>query len=229
MDNNRVMSPRDIPAHPPERLELDGPAGKLAATLEVPLNVKLRGVVLLLHPHPEHGGTRKNNVVRYGALGALAAGCAALRIDFRGAGDSQGEYDNGVGEIDDAASAFAWLRGRFPRLPIIVWGFSFGSRVGLEFCSQLISQSSKNAPPAAGYLAIAWPSNFYSWPEIEHWPSQMAFIAGDQDDFVDFTKMNPVGEHNASLKIVKGADHFFNGMLSEVQNFTSHKIEEWLN
>jgi alpha/beta superfamily hydrolase len=215
------MTPRDIDTLPPERLLIDGPTGTLAATLEVPTATN-RAVVLLLHPHSEHGGSRRNNVVRYGALGALESGCAALRIDFRGAGDSAGEYDNGIGEVDDAAAAAAWLRGRFPGLPLFVWGFSFGSRVGLELCDRLRDN-------CAGYMAVAWPSKLYSWPEIGHWPQRMSFIAGEEDDIIDFSNMKPVSEHGAALVKVAGADHFFSGMLGEVRKFTADALSGWVN
>ena len=91
---------RDLDTLPPQRLFLDGPVGRLHATFERP-RAEPKAVVLHLHPHPLHGGTRQNNVVRHGALGSLAAGCAALRIDFRGVGQSEGRYDEGDGEVDD--------------------------------------------------------------------------------------------------------------------------------
>ncbi|MCH2111781.1 MAG: alpha/beta hydrolase [Planctomycetes bacterium] len=214
------MSPRDLPTPAPERLFLEGPTGKLAATLEVPAG-EVCGAVLLLHPHPEHGGTRRTNVVRYGALGALAAHCAALRIDFRGAGESEGRYDHGRGEIDDVAAAFDWLAERFPGTPCFVWGFSFGSRVGLDFVSQPEVDS-------AGYLAVAWPSNFYSWPRIDRWPERAQFLAGDQDEFVDFTKLHPLEEHGYPLVVIPGADHFFRGCLGDVRTFTAQALNAWL-
>ena len=69
-----LAMPRDLKTPPPERLKIQGPLGDLAATLEMPEGTP-RAAVLHLHPHPMHGGTRQNNVVRYGALGSLEAGC----------------------------------------------------------------------------------------------------------------------------------------------------------
>ncbi|MBC8330207.1 MAG: alpha/beta fold hydrolase [Planctomycetes bacterium] len=213
--------PRDLDTPPPERLFLPGPAGRLDATFERPAG-NARGLVLHLHPHPELGGTRNNNVVRHGALGALEAGCAALRIDFRGVGKSEGAYDQGVGEVDDAEAAFDWLERQGPGLPVFVWGFSFGSRVGLELAGRL-------AERVAGYLAVAWPTRYYSWPELSRWPDRAEFLVGDQDEFVDLGRMAPAARHGAPVRILEGATHFFPGQLHEVRAFTARALERWLD
>jgi len=168
-----------------------------------------------------HGGTRHNNVVRHGALGSLEAGCAALRIDFRGVGDSGGEYDEGIGEIDDAAAAFAWLQQEFPNLPVFVWGFSFGSRVGLDF-------SIRAREEVAGYMAVAWPTNFYAWPQSTDWPERSAFLAGSEDEYVDFQKMPHAETCGGKLTVVEGAGHFFPGQLDRVREYTAKTLQEWL-
>jgi len=216
----RIM-PRDLKTPPPERLLLDGPVGKLDATFERPAGAA-RAAVLHLHPHPVHGGTRQNNVVRHGALGSLEADCAALRIDFRGVGRSEGEYDEGIGEIDDAEAAFYWLEQQFPGLPIFIWGFSFGSRVGLDLGIRLGQR-------AAGYLAVAWPTNFYDWPQSSAWPSPSAFLAGTADEFVDFEKMGPAQDHDSIIQIVEGVGHFFPGRLELVRGYTADTLATWLD
>lgn len=212
--------PRDLPTPPPERLRIPGPAGALAATWEMPA-AQPRGLVLHLHPHPVHGGTRQNNVVRYGALGSLAAGCAALRIDFRGAGDSDGEYDEGHGEVDDAEAAFHWLQSRHPGLPVFIWGFSFGSRVGLDLALRLGAE-------VAGFLAVAWPTNFYAWPAAAGWPARSAFLYGSADPYVDASKLEHARQHGAAVEVVEGADHFFAGRLDLVRTWTADTLAAWL-
>jgi alpha/beta superfamily hydrolase len=213
--------PRDLPTPPPERLFLPGPAGRLAATWEVPAAQPL-GLVLHLHPHPVHGGTRQNNVVRYGALGSLAAGCAALRIDFRGVGDSEGEYDEGRGEVDDAEAAFRWLQSRHPGLPVFIWGFSFGSRVGLDAAIRLHAE-------VAGFLAVAWPTNFYAWPTADGWPSRSAFLYGSADQYVDPAKLEHARQRGAAIKVIDGAEHFFAGRLEVVREWTTQFLSDWLS
>ncbi len=213
--------PRDLPTPPPERLRLAGPAGALAATWERPAG-EPRGLVLHLHPHTVHGGTRQNNVVRHGALGALAAGCAALRVDFRGAGESAGAYDEGRGEVDDAAAAFRWLEAQHPGLPAFIWGFSFGARVGLDLSLRL-------GAAAAGYLAVAWPTSFYSWPDSAEWPRRSAFLYGTRDEYVDPAKMAHARLRTPQVTVAEGADHFFAARLHEVRAWTTACLNGWLD
>ncbi|MDA1259315.1 MAG: alpha/beta hydrolase [Planctomycetota bacterium] len=212
--------PRDLDTPPPERLQIEGPVGALAATWELPAG-EPRGLVLHLHPHTVHGGTRQNNVVRHGALGSLEAGCGALRIDFRGAGDSGGEYDEGQGEVDDAEAALRWLQERHPGLPVFTWGFSFGSRVGLDFAI-------RHRDEIAGYLAVAWPTKFYAWPDSEAWPARCAFLYGTHDEFVDENKLDPIRSHHAPLTVLKDATHFFPDHLADVRGWTARCLNTWL-
>ena len=214
---------RDLDTLPPQRLFLDGPVGRLHATYERP-RAEPKAVVLHLHPHPLHGGTRQNNVVRHGALGSLAAGCAALRIDFRGVGQSEGRYDEGDGEVDDAAAAYAWLGEQVPGVPSFVWGFSFGSRVGLDFS---IRETAAGREPA-GYLGVAWPTNFYAWPHGETWPQRNSFLVGSADEYVNLAGMNRVAQHGGALHVVEGGTHFFQGQLEEVSGWTQRQLEAWL-
>ena len=86
---------------------------------------------LVCHPHPQHGGTMHNKVVHRLARGLRKAGCVVLRFNFRGVNLSEGEYGHGIGETDDARTALWELRNRYPHLPVLVGGFSFGSRVAL--------------------------------------------------------------------------------------------------
>jgi alpha/beta superfamily hydrolase len=218
---NIPAMPRDLKTPPPERLHLQGPVGDLAATLELPADPP-RAAVLHLHPHPMHGGTRQNNVVRYGALGSLEAGCVALRIDFRGVGQSGGEYDEGIGEVDDAEAAYVYLEQRFPGIPIFIWGFSFGSRVGLHLGIRLRQD-------VAGYMAVAWPTNFYTWPESDEWPDRLAFLAGTEDEFIDFNGMDRAERNGGVITIVDGAGHFFPGELHRVRSYTADTLRGWLN
>ena len=140
----------------------------------------------------------------------------------RGVGRSEGAYDEGVGEIDDAEAAYRWLQQQFPGLPNFIWGFSFGSRVGLDLSIRLHEE-------VAGYLAVAWPTNFYSWPETGTWPARTAFLAGTEDEFVDFDKMGPAEAHEGRITILEGAGHFFPGQLDHVRSYTADNLNHWLH
>ena len=104
--------PRKIETH-----LIAGPAGRLESLLEEPEDVALREVALVCHPHPQHGGTMHNKVVYRLARGLRKTGSAVLRFNYRGVNLSEGSYDHGKGETDDARAALAWLRD-FPGLRV---------------------------------------------------------------------------------------------------------------
>src|SRR5215813_9100775 len=106
--------------------------GQLEAILKEPRQGSPRGVALVLHPHPLGGGTMHNKVVFRAAAALNDAGLTALRINFRGVGQSTGEHDEGRGEQDDVRTALDYLSEHYPDLRITLCGFSFGSRVGLD-------------------------------------------------------------------------------------------------
>src|SRR4030088_622954 len=115
-----------------ESLMLPGFAGKLEALLEEPENEEPRQAVLVCHPHPQHGGTMHNKVVYRIARAMRNTGAAVLRFNYRGVNLSEGVYDRGDGEVEDARSALSVLRARYPDLPYTLAGFSFGSRIILK-------------------------------------------------------------------------------------------------
>ena len=109
---------------------LDGPAGQLEALLNSgAADAKYAAVVC--HPHPVYGGTLHNKVVFHAMKALNNLGMPVLRFNFRGAGLSHGEHDQGAGEIDDVRTALDWLDREF-HLPIVFAGFSFGAAVGLR-------------------------------------------------------------------------------------------------
>src|SRR5205085_10921182 len=115
-----------------ESLMLAGPAGKLEALLEEPEEGEPREAFLVCHPHPQGGGTMHNKVVYRMARGLRRAGAVVLRFNYRGVNQSQGAYDQGIGETEDARSALEYLRSRYPELPFSLGGFSFGARIILK-------------------------------------------------------------------------------------------------
>ena len=114
-----------------------GPVGRLESVLEEPEHAAPTYAALVCHPHPLYGGTMHNKVVYRMARGLRKTGAVVLRFNFRGVNLSEGEHAHGVGEIDDARAALAFLRERYPELPWMMGGFSFGSRVVLRLGCEL--------------------------------------------------------------------------------------------
>src|SRR5215467_4565654 len=101
-----------------ESLFVPGPAGRLEALVEEPENDAPREIAVVCHPHPQFGGTMHNKVVYRIARGLRRAGAVVLRFNYRGVNLSEGSYDEGIGEIEDARSAAGWLQTHYPDLPL---------------------------------------------------------------------------------------------------------------
>src|ERR1700739_3759844 len=109
---------------------LDGPAGRLEALLNAGAADATHAAVVC-HPHPLFGGTLHNKVVFHTMKALNSFGFPVLRMNFRGTGLSQGEHDQGNGEVDDVGTALDWLDAEY-HLPLLFAGFSFGAAVGLR-------------------------------------------------------------------------------------------------
>lgn len=114
---------------------IEGPAGILEGLLQEHEGATPSLTALVCHPHPLHGGTLHNKVVHRVASTLHGLGAAVLRFNFRGAGKSAGVHDEGVGELEDARAALAFLRARFPDARRWVAGFSFGSWVAARLAA----------------------------------------------------------------------------------------------
>jgi len=114
--------------------DVAGPAGRIEAVIDVPGGTT-RGVAVLCHPHPVHGGTMDNKVIQTLARAFVQLGYRAVRFNFRGVGRSQGQWDHGVGEVDDALAVVAACRDAAS--PLVLGGFSFGGYVAAQAAERL--------------------------------------------------------------------------------------------
>jgi alpha/beta superfamily hydrolase len=191
-------------------VELRGPAGKLEALLEEP-GPAPRAAAILCHPHPLHGGTMHNKVVYRAAKGAVSAGVAVLRFNFRGVGLSEGAHDGGPGEREDLAVVLGELALQYPHLPLMVGGYSFGASVGLRVAVE-------NPRVAAGVgIGLALTSDSFAFLAGDDRP--LLLVHGDDDPFgpeVDVRQLaRRLGSH-VRLELLRGANHFFDGALETV-------------
>ena len=119
-----------------QKLELDGPAGKLEALLEAPQGTDIVGCAVVCHPHPLHGGTLQNKVAHTLARSFTGQGFIALRFNFRGVNDSEGTFDDGRGELEDVYVAMDFLSIDYPDLPLWISGFSFGAAMAIHAAAE---------------------------------------------------------------------------------------------
>ena len=135
-------------------------------------------IAIILHPHPQHGGTMNNKVVYNLYHTFVARGFSVLRFNFRGVGRSQGEFDNGLGELSDAASALDWLQSVNPNTPACwVAGFSFGAWIGMQLLMR--------RPEIRGFISVAPPANMYDFSFLAPCPSSGIIIQGVNDEVVN--------------------------------------------
>jgi len=203
-----------------ERLFIDGPAGRLEAILELSAEHSPLGSVVVCHPHPQHGGTMHNKVAHTLARAFVRLGYAALRFNFRGIENSEGEYDEGVGELDDALAAISWMRARDPGARLWLAGFSFGAAIAVGAAVDTAVDGLVSVAPAITRCA----SGLLAQPECP-W----LIVQGDQDELVDVEKtvewvngLLPGPE----LLIISGAEHFFHGRLVELREAVSEFVVE---
>jgi alpha/beta superfamily hydrolase len=194
-----------------EKLFLEGPAGKLEAILERPGEGALAGAAVVCHPHPQHGGTMHNKVAHTLARAFVRSEFEVLRFNFRGTEQSEGEYDNGVGELDDALAAIEYMRARHGSYPLWLAGFSFGAAIAVKAAVATHIDGLVSVAPAISRFAAG----------LESQPAcPWLIIQGDEDELVDIeetvTWVDSL-EPGPELLIINGAEHFFHGRLAELR------------
>jgi alpha/beta superfamily hydrolase len=195
-----------------ESHSLIGPAGRLEALLEEPDDQEPRFCALVCHPHPLYGGTMHNKVVYRLARGLRRAGAVVLRFNFRGVGSSEGEHGQLIGEIEDARTALAWLRQRYPELPFALAGFSFGSRV--------VTRVGCDAAGALFLMALGFPTTMGETGYLDHCPVPRIFIQSTLDQFGPRPALEELYQRldePKTLRWVEAGDHFFAGSLEPLE------------
>jgi uncharacterized protein len=202
-----------------ERLNIPGLAGILEALLEWDPNWKPRQLAIVCHPHPLYGGTMHNKVVFRAAKAATHLEIPTLRFNFRGVGQSGGEYAGGLGERDDARTALDYISARFRHVPVTMMGFSFGSVVAL---SVGVADSRVNS-----LVGIGLPVNSSDFSFLSGVLKPKLLVQGTQDQFgapENLEKLFATLEGPKRLRFVEDADHFLTGRLPELQS----EIQEFL-
>ena len=200
---------------------VQGPAGRIECAVDSPAG-PVRGVAVVCHPHPQHGGTLDNKVVQTLARAFVQLGWRSVRFNFRGVGASEGGWDEGRGEVEDALAVVAAMTsadgaaGAAPGL--LMAGFSFGGYVAAEVAHRL---------PAAAKprrLVLVGPSTQkQSVPAV---PAGTVVIHGESDDVVPLSATLDWARPQALPVIVfPGVGHFFHGQLALLKSVVVQQLQ----
>lgn len=192
-------------------LVLDGPAGPLEALLQERDEHDHVLAAVVCHPHPLYGGTMHNKVAHRVASTLHALGAAVLRFNFRGVGHSAGAFDRGEGELEDARTALAYLRGRYPDARRWAAGFSFGSWVA--------SRLAASEPDVERLVLIAPPVHTQTFEEMRTLATPKLVVQGTGDEICrpeNLERVWPEWAEPKRLVRVPGASHFFDRRLGEL-------------
>ena len=214
------------PAFPQQdtALTLTGPVGALQVEVEFPeADVAAQSVIAIIcHPLPTEGGTMNNKVVTMAGRALRELGVTTVRFNFRGTGESAGEFDEGKGECDDLRAVAEWVRKARPDALLWLVGFSFGAYVSI--------QSSAALEPAA-LISLAPPAGRWDFDQAVP-PMPWLVVQGEEDEVVDpqavydwLEKLQP-----SALTLVKmpGTSHFFHGKLVDLRGVIKNTARRWL-
>jgi alpha/beta superfamily hydrolase len=182
-------------------------------------------VALILHPHPQHGGTMNNRVVYSLYHSFVRRGFSTLRFNFRGVGRSQGEFDEGLGELSDAAAALDWMQGHNPNATgCWIAGFSFGAWISMQLMMR--------RPEINGFISIATPASIHDFSFLAPCPASGLMVHGDSDDIIPeestaklADKLDKQKNISIDYKVIKGCDHFFRNHLEDMEKH----VEKYLD
>jgi uncharacterized protein len=200
----------------PERRLIDGPAGPLECLLEPgAAGMPARGLGLVCHPHPLHGGSMDNKVAQTLARGFAQAGWRALRFNFRGVGASQGQWAEGAGEIDDALAVLNAYRQ--PGEALVLGGFSFGAFVASQVAARL---HGSDAPRRVVLLGAAAGSF-----DVAPVPADSLVIHGEADDVIPLAAvLDWARPQQLPVLVFPGTGHFFHGQLVRLRGLIAQAV-----
>jgi len=199
----------------PERLAVPGPAGKIEVVVDHPsvfptegADEPARGIGLVAHPHPLFGGTLDNKVAQTLARVFAEIGYIAVRPNFRGVGESEGEHDHGVGETDDLVAVLEWAQGRFGPLPVAAAGFSFGAYVVTRVAARVAVERLVLVGMPHGMVTGG---RTYTPGKV---PEDTIIIHGENDETAPLANvLEWARPQDLPIVLVPGADHFFHRRL----------------
>lgn len=186
-------------------------------------------IVLLLHPHPLYGGDMNSKVLVYMERVFLKHNFTTMRFNFRGAGKSEGQYDNGNGELMDASVCLDWLQDNNPTAKnVYVAGFSFGAYIALQL---MVRRTEINY-----FFSVSTPTSLFDISFVYPCPIDGVFIHAEKDEISslkdldkNLKKILKTKNHNVNLEVIKDANHFFDNHLSKLQSIISEYTKKYID
>ena len=198
-----------------ERRTVAGPAGLIECAVDLPAGTPL-GTAVVCHPHPQHGGTMDNKVVQTLARAFVQLGWRGVRFNFRGVGASQGAWDDGVGEVEDALAVIAAMRDG--EASLLLAGFSFGGFVAAAAASTLPEAERPTR------LVLVGPST--QKQQVPAVPADTLVIHGETDDVVPLAATLAWARPQSLPVIVfPGVGHFFHGQLGLLKSVVLRELQ----
>ena len=192
-----------------------GPEGRIEGRYH---HNELKGapIVVVLHPHPLYGGTMNNKIAYNLYQSFVRAGFSTLRFNFRGVGKSQGKFDDGIGELADAATALDWIQQQnMDASTCWIAGFSFGAWIAMQLLMR--------RPEIDGFISVSPPANLYDFTFLSPCPAAGLIAMGAKDDIaleesVGKLASKLAGQKGANIeyKVIADADHYYRNHLDEL-------------
>ena len=204
---------------------INGPEGRIEAGFRRKSFDPKLPIALILHAHPDQGGSM-NSKIPYSLFSIFSLmGFNTLRFNFRGIGRSEGRFGNGEGELYDAAYILDWVQSKYPDAANFwVGGFSFGAWIGMQLLMR--------RPEIHGFVSISPPANTHDFGFLAPCPVSGIIIQGTEDTVVPkssvdilYSKLCTQKNIKINYSIITGADHFYNGKLTQLRDLVHDYLQ----
>ncbi len=207
---------------------LTGASGRLEGRYAPP-KTDNAPIALILAPHPKAGGHMNNPVAVQLYHLFMKRGFATLRFNFRGVGKSQGEFDSGIGELADAATALDWLQTTHPTASQCwVGGYQFGAWIGMQLLMR--------RPETDGFISVSPPTNVYDFSFLAPCPASGLILHGSGDTVATpvevervVAKLRTQKGISIAYELVDGANHYWTHHLKDVEQRVGHYLDQRMN
>lgn len=204
-------------------ISIPGAVGRLDGLMDFTEDESSQYITICCHPHPQHQGTMTNKVIHTAARTLAGLGVTSIRFNFRGVGESEGAYAEGIGEQEDLLAVVSWVELIYPEREIVLIGFSFGAYI--------TAMQAKNINPCI-LISIAPPVGRIEFKGFERPDCPWLIIQGEQDELVDSNSVlnwSLIFEPKVAIVMMADTSHFFHRKLVDLRKYIESFCSEHLN